>query len=97
MSALWGFTGPPDAGLVCGMGNLLRHRTGGAAPAVDTRPARTIAVAGSDPTRVGMLRDADSDVSVAFVGRLAPGWSAELLLKLVTTDGTDAISQVRGD
>ncbi len=96
-SALWAFTGPPDADLAERMGAVLAHRNGGARPTIDPRPSATVGIATRDPRLGGLLRDDATDVTVAFAGRLPAPRRVDDLLDEFSAANVDAIPELPGE
>jgi asparagine synthase (glutamine-hydrolysing) len=97
MSAIWAFTGPPDAALVQRMGCALAHRAPGTRAAVDTQPRVTVAVAARDARLGGLaIRDREG-VTVAFAGRLPDGTGLDDVADAVAAAGVDTIPELPGE
>ena len=97
MSALWAFTGPPDADLAEQMGAVLAHRSGGVRPIVDSGACATLGIATRDPRLGGLFSDRANDVTVAFAGRLPTPRRVDDLLHAFSAANVDAIPELPGE
>ena len=102
VTALWGFTGPPDAALAQRMSTALNHRghhapLGG--PPVWTSSTSTVGIGlpRADPVLGGLAVSVRGDTCVAVAGRLPPNSSVDQWLNTFEQSGPTSLERAAGE